>query len=381
MQRPNWYLHQTVKRMLHHPAVLMRVVLLMTICSMILLFAAQLTGPKTTYDAFRADSYLFVRMKEPAAASLILDKVGAADAVVPVRGMQLHVLADMGRTVRLVGLDDGQFIQPALGTVRPRRLEKPGFLADRALLPDGRRVTLDAFSVQIGEESFSYMGFAPMLVYRPHESALEGMEPAVQVTGGLRAATPGKAVYLRAQDMARLALPVQVACLQFERPLSAEEKARAMALFAPLEAEEVPNPDLQRWGEGLTQAEQADQLLVVPILALLATCLLLQMISFRLWVMDLREYLRVWHLMGYAYCVQRRLIWLLLLIGGLVACGAGLALYRLVSALFMERYLQARWSTAGSVLAAFAFLLVYALYSHACVSRAIAAADAWGGKE
>lgn len=375
-----WYIALFGNRISQGLGTFVKVLLLLILCAAILLTAAQVVGPKETYDHFTSDAYLILQFNEPTTAADLQSTAVNLRQLPFLYGFQTHTTLKGTLPLDLVSLDEWQFVSTGEDLHRQSLLAQPGFLIDNTLIPDNQRFSLRDLTISADASNLPCLGLSPYLRYVPSgdliaeivEQAFDGIRlpPDFELTpDDHRERLP--AIYLPWQTAVQLDIPLGMLVLQFKTGLSAAQRSQVLSAFSKFPHTLRRDGQLEMWSGLLGASNQSTLIQTLPILVLLFMCLVLQMVVLKLWILEFAPQIRVCHLCGFPISKQRRLLWLLIMAVGLFCFAANILMFRPISIRYIEPLLKSDWSSTIVLQALSAYLLGLGIYVFYCIKAAV----------
>lgn len=172
-------------------------------------------------------------------------------------------------------------------------------------------------------------------------------------------------------DYRAAGIPVYGAVMIFDQPLSGEARDAFLHTFGDVPYKEYRNMTANSISELMEKLEKGRFASSVRLLTIVTLFLFLQLVSWKIWISDLRKLMETCHIVGIPYWKQQALLLGLFAVMGLAVYLVGAGASYLLSVFVLQPMLAVEWRTMFVPTVLVIFLAALLLYSLYCLSTNI----------
>lgn len=379
-------------------ARLLRCFVILVLCVTFLFVMVEVKYQPVNYET--NDYFLFMKIADPQQdGSKVLSRILTLEEENSVKfSTQVYVHANNGDGVDVVGLDDASYYGGAYDA--DEMSEKLTCRVSNDLIPYEYDLRADEITLQFQGKTFSCIGKANYL-----SSALLETVPAEQMAGSyflddfslsvnpdwkryseneVYLDKPGKhelkdmyeefiqpfrpcQVFLSLRDYCAAELPVYGVALLFDEPLAGAARENFLAAFEDVAWEECFNESVDSVTRMAKNLENFRLMSIIRLVTVVTLALFLQLVSWKIWIAELKKLMDSCHMMGLSFARQMVLMTGFFLLVGVGAYLVGFGAARLISLLALEKALRLTWNPLYCPIVLVVYLAGLLLYSLYCL--------------
>lgn len=380
------------------PARLLRCIVILALCVTFMFVMVEVSYQPVSYVT--NDYFLYMKIADPLQdGSKVLSHILELEEENSVKfSTQVYFHAKNGDGVDVIGMDDASYDSGVYGVENTG--ETLTFRISNDLIPYEYDLRADEITLQLGGRTFTSIGKAEYL-----SSTILETIPADETAGyyflddfslsvnpdlkrysqnEVYLDVPGSnelknmyeefiqpfrpcQIFLPLRDYRAAELPVYGVALMFEKPLSGAAREEFLAAFEDVSWEECFNFSANSMTKYVKNLEDYRLMSIIRLMTVVALALFLQLVSWKIWIAELKKLMDSCHMIGLSFVRQMVLLVGFLLVLGGAAYLAGLGLARLISLLALEKELLLTWNPLYCLIVLAIYLVGLLLYSLYCL--------------
>lgn len=388
MSKGTWGYYRAIwQDITSRPVKLIRCFAILTLCVTFMFAYVQIQTPSTDHIV-TGDYFVYMKVDDLSVSSRFLERVLSLKNQYAFEA-QVYCHAGNGDGVEIVGIETSDFY----GNIPAR--EENVIRVSNSLLPSEYNTRTDEVTLTLNGKVYTCIGKANFLksdvlnTLKKDETRNTVLDMTLSVNPAM---TTYDEVDVYINKNARLqyeqfmkpfrpsqifftieayhaaGLPVYGCALIFDRPLAGEERAAFLSAFDDMPYTECTNISYNSLTQVKERLEKSRIANMVRLLSIVSLFLFMQLISWKIWIGDLRKPMEVFCMLGLSYARQEWLLLALLMLLGLIPFALGTGISYGLSALVYEPVFYQRWEMRYVLIVLVFYLAALAFYSLFCLA-------------
>lgn len=368
----------------HRPVKLLRCLFTLTLCVVFLFSFLHINHP---LDVTSSDYFVYMKVENLSDSSRLIEHMLDLKQQYSFNA-QLYCHVQNGGGMEVIGLEEADFFGDA-----PVR-EGNWFRVSDDLIPQEYNVRANEIQLVLNQTTYNCVGKAIYLdsdllsTLQTDETRAETLDIALSVNptmahhdeidvytnknakeiyeNFIRPFRP-RQIFLTLESYLQSGLPVYGAALIFDRPLVGQKRADFLSAFDDVAYTEHTNITYNSLSNVKDNLDQQRALSSLRLMAVMTLFLFMQLVSWKIWIADLRRPMETFCLLGISYRRQQELLLGLFMLLSLVPFAAGTVASYAISALVLEPVMYLPWNMVYIPLVLVFYLAGLVLYSLYCL--------------